>query len=69
MNNPGYKRAVEDGLIPNQVQQAVYLTRDKIVKNAMKKAMEEMSGVTIGDESRQQLYQERGGNRNWEPDH
>ena len=51
MNNPGYKRAVEEGLIPNRVQQAVYLTRDKIVKNAMKKAMEEMSGVAIGEKA------------------
>jgi len=47
MNNPSYKEAVRDGLVPNRVQQAVNQTRDKIARNATAEAFQALDNVDL----------------------
>ena len=47
MNNPSYKQAVQDGLVPNRVQQAVNQTRDKIARNATAEAFRALDNIDL----------------------
>ena len=40
MNNPAYKQAVREGVVPSSVQQVVYQARDKICKNAIQETFD-----------------------------
>ncbi len=51
MNNPSYKQAVQDGLVPNRVQQVVNQTRDKIAKNATVEAFQALDKVDLNGQS------------------
>jgi hypothetical protein len=47
MNNPAYKQAVREGLVPASAQQAVYQARDKFCKNAIREVFEQMDHYVI----------------------
>ena len=47
MNNPAYKQAVREGVVPSSVQQVVYQTRDKICKNAIQETFERLDDVLL----------------------
>jgi len=47
MNNPAYKQAVREGVVPSSVQQVVYQTRDKICKNAIQETFEKLDNVLL----------------------
>jgi hypothetical protein len=51
MNNPSYKQAVQDGLVPNRVQQVVNQTRDRIAKNATMEAFQALDKVDLNGQS------------------
>lgn len=48
LNNPAYKQAVREGVVPASLQQAVYQTRDKICKNAINETFKRLDDVLIG---------------------
>jgi len=47
LNNPAYKLAVNQGLIPSTAQQFIYQTRDKVCKNAMLEAFSRLDNVLV----------------------
>ena len=47
MNNPAYKQAVREGVVPSSVQQVVYQARDKICKNAIQETFEKLDNVLL----------------------
>jgi len=47
MNNPAYKQAVREGVVPSSVQQVVYQARDKICKNAIQETFERLDNVLL----------------------
>ncbi|MCD4671870.1 MAG: hypothetical protein K8R77_04320 [Anaerolineaceae bacterium] len=51
INNASYKEAVQDGLVPNRVQQAVYQTRDKVARNAAAEAFRALDNIDLNGQS------------------
>jgi len=48
MNNPAYKLAVNQGLVPTTTQQFIYQTRDKLCKNAIMEAFKRLDQIKVG---------------------